>query len=164
MLVVPTSMLLRGNIWFIANYVIKLHQRVRRLCLQRNQSELMKDIIFVGHKQRALMEGSFFYWKSISFTSRCNDEMQPWASIGHRGDASSIWHQVWVRHLWSSTNSHRGLFLLSNQARGRKNHVAGTVRRNNNGHPILCSSTKIDEEKPGYGDTHRCLQKYKKGI
>ena len=37
-----------------------------------------------------------------------------------------------------------------------------TVRRNNNGHPILCSSTKIEEDMPGYGDTHRCLQKYKK--
>ena len=39
-----------------------------------------------------------------------------------------------------------------------------TVRRNNNGHPILCSSTKIKEDMPGYGDTHRCLQKYKKDI
>ena len=38
-----------------------------------------------------------------------------------------------------------------------------TVRRNNNGHPILCSSTKIEEDMPGYGDTHRCFQKYKKG-
>ena len=65
-----------------------------------------------------------FHWKSISFTSRRNHEAQPWASIGRRGDASSIWHQVWVRHLWSSTNPHCGLFLLSNQARGRKNHVA----------------------------------------
>ena len=39
-----------------------------------------------------------------------------------------------------------------------------TVRRNNNGHPILCSSTKIEEDMPGYGDTHRCFQKYKKGL
>ena len=38
------------------------------------------------------------------------------------------------------------------------------VRRNNNGHPILCSSTKIEEDMPGYGDTHRCFQKYKKGL
>ena len=37
-----------------------------------------------------------------------------------------------------------------------------TVRRNNNGHPILCSSTKIEEDMPGYGDTHHCFQKYKK--
>ena len=28
-----------------------------------------------------------------------------------------------------------------------------TVRQNNNGHPILCSSTKIEEDMPGYGDT-----------
>ena len=48
MLLVPTSILLRGNIWFIANCVIKLHQRERRLRLQRNQGELTKDIIFVG--------------------------------------------------------------------------------------------------------------------
>ena len=33
-----------------------------------------------------------------------------------------------------------------------------TVRRNNNGHPILCSSTKIEEDMPGYGDTH-CFSK-----
>ena len=39
-----------------------------------------------------------------------------------------------------------------------------TVRRNNNGHPILCSSIKIEEDMPGYGDTHRCFQKYKKGL
>ena len=61
MLLVPTSMLLRGNIWFIAKCVIKLHQRERRLRLQRNQGELMNDIIFVGNKQRALMEDSPFF-------------------------------------------------------------------------------------------------------
>lgn len=49
-------MLLRGNIWFIANCVIKLHQCERRLRLQGNEGELMKDIIFVGNKQRALAE------------------------------------------------------------------------------------------------------------
>ena len=63
MLLVPTSMLLRGNIWFTANCVIKLHQRERRLRLQRNQDELTKDIIFVRNKQRALMEDSLFFIK-----------------------------------------------------------------------------------------------------
>jgi hypothetical protein len=61
MLVVPTSILLRGNIWFIANCVIKLHQRERRLRLQHNQGELMKDTIFVGNKKRALMEDNLFF-------------------------------------------------------------------------------------------------------
>ena len=61
MLLVPTSILLRGNIWFIANCVIKLHQRERRLRLQRNQGELMKDIIFVGYKHREVMEDSLFF-------------------------------------------------------------------------------------------------------
>ena len=60
MLIVPASILLRGNIWFIANCVIKLHQRERRLRLQRNQGELTKDIISVGNKQRALMEDNLF--------------------------------------------------------------------------------------------------------
>ena len=35
-----------------------------------------------------------------------------------------------------------------------------TVRRKING----CGSTKIEEDMPGYGDTHRCFQKYKKGL
>ena len=61
MLLVPTSILVQGNIWFIANCVIKLHQRESRLPLQRNQGELTKDIIFVGNKQRALMEDSLFF-------------------------------------------------------------------------------------------------------
>ena len=63
MLLVPTSILLRGNIWSIANCVIILHQHERRLRLQHNQGELMKDIIFVGNKQRALMEDSLFLLK-----------------------------------------------------------------------------------------------------
>ena len=95
-LLVPTLILLRGNIWFFANCVIKLHQRERRLRLQRNQAKSTDGRHLV------------FRRKSISFTSRCNHEAQPWASIGHRGDASSIWHQVWVRHLWCSTNPHCG--------------------------------------------------------
>ena len=63
MLLGPTSILLRGNIWFIANCVIKLHQHERRLRLQRNQGELAKDIIFVHNKQRALMEDMLFFMK-----------------------------------------------------------------------------------------------------
>ena len=66
MLLVPTSILHRGNIWFIANCVIKLHQRERQLRLQRNQGELMKDIIFVGNKQRALMEDNLFFVENRS--------------------------------------------------------------------------------------------------
>ena len=66
MLLVPTSILLRGNIWFIANCVIKLHQRERRLRLQRNQGELTKDIIFVCNKQRALMEDNLFFIENRS--------------------------------------------------------------------------------------------------
>ena len=54
------------NIWFIANCLIKLHQRERRLRLQRNQGELTKDIIFVGNKQRALMEDSLFFIENRS--------------------------------------------------------------------------------------------------
>ena len=61
MLLVPTSILLQGNIWFIANCVIKLHQLERQLHLQRNQGGLTKDIIFVCNKQRALMEDSLFF-------------------------------------------------------------------------------------------------------
>ena len=44
----------------------KLHQRERRLRLQRNQGELMKDIIFVGNKQRALMEDILFFVENRS--------------------------------------------------------------------------------------------------
>ena len=66
MLLVPTSILLRGNIWFIANCVIKLHQREIRLRLQHNQGELTKDIIFVGNKQRALMEDILFFIENQS--------------------------------------------------------------------------------------------------
>ena len=66
MLLVPALILLQGNIWFIANCVIKLHQRERRMRLQRNQGELMKDIIFVGNKQRALMEDNLFFIKNQS--------------------------------------------------------------------------------------------------
>ena len=66
MLLVPTSILLRGNIWFIANCVIKLHQHERRLRLQRNEGELTKDIIFVGNKQRALMEDNLFFIENRS--------------------------------------------------------------------------------------------------
>ena len=66
MLLVQTSIHLRGNIWFIANCVIKFHQRERRLCLQHNQGELTKDIIFVGNKQRALMEDSLFFIENRS--------------------------------------------------------------------------------------------------
>ena len=65
MLLVPTSILLRGNIWFIANCVIKLHQRERRLRLQRNKGKLTKDI-FVRNKQRALMEDSLFFIENRS--------------------------------------------------------------------------------------------------
>ena len=75
------SMLLRGNILFLANCVIKLHQRERRLRLQRNQGELMRDIIFVGNKQRALMEDSLFFIENRSAspadaTMRRNHERQ----------------------------------------------------------------------------------------
>ena len=66
MLLVPTLILLRGNIWSIANYVIKLHQRERRLRLQRNQGELTKDITVVGNKQRALMEDILFFIENRS--------------------------------------------------------------------------------------------------
>ena len=66
MLLVPTSILLRGNIWFIANCVIKLHQCERQLRLQHNQGELMKDMIFVGNKQRALMEVRLFFIENRS--------------------------------------------------------------------------------------------------
>ena len=81
MLLVPTSILLRGNIWFIANCVIKLHQREIRLRLQHNQGELMKDIIFVGNKQRSLMEDSLFFIENRSAsqtdaTMRRNHEHQ----------------------------------------------------------------------------------------
>ena len=78
MLLVPTLVLLRGNIWFIANCVIKLHQRERRLRLQRNLGELTKDIIFVRNKQRALMEHRLFFIENRSAspaaTMRRNDE------------------------------------------------------------------------------------------
>ena len=63
---VPTSIVLRGNIWLIANCVIKLHQRERRLRLQRNQGELRKDIMFVGNNQRALMEDNLFFIENRS--------------------------------------------------------------------------------------------------
>ena len=53
--------LLQGNILFIDNCVINLHQHERRPHLQRNQGELMKDIVYVGNKQRALMEDSPFF-------------------------------------------------------------------------------------------------------
>ena len=57
----------------------KLHQRERRLRLQRNQGELTKDIIFVRNKQRALMEDSLFFIENRSAspadaTMRCNHE------------------------------------------------------------------------------------------
>ena len=68
------------------------------------------------NKQRALMEDSLFFVE--------NRSASPADATMSRVDASSIWHQVWVRHLRSLTNPHCGLFLLSNQARGRKNHVA----------------------------------------
>ena len=63
MLLVPMSILLRVDIWFIANCVIKLHQHERRLRLQCNQGELMKDIMFLGNKQIALMEDNLFSLK-----------------------------------------------------------------------------------------------------
>ena len=66
MLLAPTPILLRGNIWFIANCVIKLHQHDRRLRLQRNQGELTKDIIFVRNKQRAQMEDNLFFIENWS--------------------------------------------------------------------------------------------------
>ena len=79
MLLVPMSILHRGNIWFIANCVIELHQHERRLRLQRNQGELMKDIIFVGNKQRVVMEDNLLFIKNRSAspadaTMRCNHE------------------------------------------------------------------------------------------
>ena len=37
-----------------------------------------------------------------------------------------------------------------------------TVTPRNSGHPIFHCSTKIEEDMPGYGDMHRCFQKYKK--
>ena len=46
--------------------VIKVHQRERRLRLQRNQGELTKDIIFVRNKQRALMEDNLFFIENRS--------------------------------------------------------------------------------------------------
>ena len=50
----------------MADRVIKLHQRERRLRLQRNQGELTKGIIFVRNKQRALMEDSLFFIENRS--------------------------------------------------------------------------------------------------
>ena len=50
----------------VHSQVIKLHQRERRLRLQRNQGELTKDIIFVGNKQRALMEDILFFIENRS--------------------------------------------------------------------------------------------------
>ena len=162
MLLVPTSILLRGNIWFIANCVIKLHQHERRLRLQCNQGELMKDIIFVGNKQRALMEDNLFSWK----IDQLHQSTQPW------GATMSIDRSLWwcIIHLASSLGEEPMKFILIvvcffsliKLEEGRTTWQR-TVRRNNNGHPILCSSTKIEEDMPGYGDTHRCFQKYKKG-
>ena len=163
MLLVPTSILLRGNIWFIDNCVIKLHQRERRLRLQRNQGELTKDIMFVGNKQRALMEDNLFFVDNPSAspadaTMRRNHEHQYVIMVMH--------HPFGIKFGWGTYEVREILtvvcfFSLIKLKDGRTTRQR-IVRWNNNGHPILCSSTKIEEDMPGYGDTHRCLQKYKK--